>query len=65
MTFKFNSKGFTLLDGAPVLVQFTMGQLEIGPADSRDNYHMVFIGPEMDQEAISANFTEVMVGAAS
>ncbi len=59
----WRAKGFTVLDGAPVLVQFTMGQLDVAPAEPRDNYHMVFIGPDMDQDAIAADFAGVMVGA--
>lgn len=58
----WRAKGFTRLDGAPKLVQFTMGQLEIADAAPRDNYHMVFIGPDMDDAAISAGFAVVMSG---
>ena len=56
-------KGFTQLDGKPVLVQFTMGQLEIVASEQRDNYHMVFIGPDMDQTEISTAFSMVMASA--
>ena len=48
------------LDGKPVLVQFTMGQLEIVDAEQRDSYHMVFIGPDMNQMEISDAFSSVM-----
>ena len=54
-------KGFTQLDGKPVLVQFTMGQLEIVASEQRDNYHMVFIGPDMNQREISGAFNAAMV----
>ena len=56
-------KGFTQLDGKPVLVQFTMGQLEIVASEQRDNYHMVFIGPDMNQRDISGAFNAAMVSA--
>ena len=56
-------KGFTQLDGKPVLVQFTMGQLEIVALEQRDSYHMVFIGPDMDQAAIFKDFNSTMTSA--
>ena len=56
-------KGFTQLDGKPVLVQFTMGQLEIVDSEQRDNYHMVFIGPDMNQTAILNAFNSTMMSA--
>ena len=56
----WRAKGFTQLDGKPVLVQFTMGQLEIVDAEQRDSYHMVFIGPNMNQMEISDAFSSVM-----
>ena len=56
-------KGFTQLDGKPVLVQFTMGQLEIVASEHRDNYHMVFIGPDMNQTAILNAFNSMMMSA--
>tara|TARA_Y100001960_G_C14763621_1_gene875589 strand:+ start:663 stop:1625 length:963 start_codon:yes stop_codon:yes gene_type:complete len=57
----WRAKGFTQLDGEPVLVQFTMGQLEIVPSEQRDSYHMVFIGPDMNQREISGAFNAAMV----
>ena len=56
-------KGFTQLDGKPALVQFTMGQLEIVDSEQRDNYHMVFIGPDMNQTAILNAFNSTMMSA--
>ena len=56
-------KGFTQLDGKPVLVQFTMGQLEIVESEQRDNYHMVFIGPDMNHTAIFNAFNSTMMSA--
>jgi len=58
----WRAKGFTQLDGAPVLVQFTMGQLDISPAGPRDKYHMVFIGDGLDQDALARAFADVMSG---
>ena len=59
----WRAKGFTPIDGQTKLVQYTMGQLEIADADPRENYHMVFIGPDMDQAAISNGFAAIMTGA--
>jgi len=59
----WRAKGFTPLDGAPKLVQYTLGQLEIADAEPRENYHIVFIGPDMDQTDIAARFAAVMTGA--
>ena len=56
----WRAKGYTQLDGKPVLVQFTMGQLEIVDAEQRDSYHMVFIGPDMNQMEISDAVSSVM-----
>lgn len=53
----WRAKGYTRLNDAPVLIQFTMGQLDIADADPRDNHHMVFIGPDMDRDAIEAQFS--------
>ena len=58
----WRAKGFTQLDGEPALVQFTMGQLEIAPAEQRDGYQMVFIGSDMDQATISGGFASMMTG---
>lgn len=60
----WRAKGFTRLDGAPVLVQFTMGQLDVSGSEPRDNYNMVFIGPDMDQAAITEAFNAAMTGGA-
>ena len=58
----WRAKGFTELDGKPMLVQYTMGQLEISDSEPRDNRNMVFIGPDMDQDAITTAFEGVMTG---
>ncbi len=49
-------KGFTAVDSAATLIQFTMGQLEMTPAEARKNHHMVFIGPDMDRDVIEPAF---------
>jgi G3E family GTPase len=59
----WRAKGFTIIDGKPSLIQFTMGQLEITDAAPRENHHMVFIGPDMDQGAITNAFSAVMTGS--
>ncbi len=57
----WRAKGFLDVDGAPSLVQFAMGELEITPAEARDHHHLVFIGPDMDRAAIEAG----LAGAAA
>ncbi|MEK9722078.1 MAG: GTP-binding protein, partial [Rhodospirillaceae bacterium] len=60
----WRAKGYTVIDGAPTLIQYTMGQLEMTPAEPRDNHHMVFIGPDMDREAIEPEFRAAFVAEA-
>ena len=55
----WRAKGYTRLDSQPVLIQFTMGQLDITGAEPRENHHMVFIGPDMDREIIEKRFQEL------
>jgi len=50
----WRAKGFLDIDGAPSLVQFAMGELEITPAEPREHHHMVFIGPDMDRASVEA-----------
>lgn len=52
----WRAKGFMSVDGRPVLVQFSVGQLEIAPAEPRALRHMVFIGRDMDRPAIEKGF---------
>lgn len=52
----WRAKGFAVVDGAPALVQYTMGQLDLGPAEARASYRLVFIGPDMDMASIRAGF---------
>ncbi len=49
----WRSKGFLTVDGQPSLVQYTMGQLEVTPAETRPNAHLVFIGRPLDRDGIS------------
>jgi G3E family GTPase len=50
----WRAKGFMRIDGQPSLVQYTMGQLEITPAEPPPAHNLVFIGRDMDRSAISA-----------
>ena len=52
----WRAKGFMSVDGRPVLVQFSVGQLETAPAEPRALRHMVFIGRDMDRPAIEKDF---------
>jgi G3E family GTPase len=47
-------KGFLSVDGAPSLLQYTMGQLEIGDADARERGYLVVIGRDLDREAVES-----------
>jgi G3E family GTPase len=49
-------KGFARVDGAPALIQFTMGQLAVTATEERAHYHMVFIGPNIDRSKIEPAF---------
>ena len=55
----WRAKGYTRLDSQSVLIQFTMGQLDITEVEPRENHHMVFIGPDMDREIIEKGFQEL------
>jgi G3E family GTPase len=49
----WRAKGFMRVDGAPSLVQYATGQLEITPAAARANENIVFIGRRIDRPAIA------------
>ncbi|MFQ5994931.1 MAG: CobW family GTP-binding protein [Acidiferrobacterales bacterium] len=49
-------KGFMNIEGQSCLVQFATGQLDITPAGNRQNPRMVFIGRNLDQTTIEAQF---------
>ena len=48
----WRSKGFLTVDGEPSLLQFTMGQLEIGPAAARERPYLVVIGEDLDRPVV-------------
>lgn len=50
------AKGFMVVDGAPSLVQFTAGQLEITPATLGRVPQMVFIGRDLNAAGLAARF---------
>ena len=50
------AKGFMRVDGAPCLVQFTAGQLDIAPAAWERVRQMVFIGRGLEEAGIEARF---------
>ena len=45
-------KGFLTVDGEPSLLQFTMGQLEIGAAPARERPYLVVIGEDPDRPTV-------------
>ena len=50
----WRSKGFLTVDGEPSLLQFTMGQLEIGGAPARERPYLVVIGEGLDRPAVES-----------
>jgi G3E family GTPase len=50
----WRSKGFLTIDGEPSLLQFTMGQLEIGGAPARERPYLVVIGEDLDRPAVES-----------
>ena len=48
----WRSKGFLTIDGEPSLLQFTMGQLEIGSAAERQRPYLVVIGEDLDRPVV-------------
>ena len=50
----WRSKGFLTVDGVPSLLQFTMGQIDIGPAPAREPPYLVVIGKELDRRAVES-----------
>lgn len=50
----WRAKGFMSIDGAPRLVQYTMGQLDITPSEPRPNANLVFIGRPLDKARTAA-----------
>lgn len=46
-------KGFMVIDSKPVLVQYTVGQIEITDSVPRDHYRLVFIGQDLNIENLS------------
>ena len=55
----WRAKGFTQINGEPVLLQYGVGQLEITPAQARANMNLVFIGRGMDRGGMERRFTEL------
>jgi G3E family GTPase len=57
----WRAKGFVKIDGADMLVQFAMGELEITPAAARDRHYLVFIGDALDQDRFAREIAAVRV----
>jgi G3E family GTPase len=58
-------KGFAHVDGAPALIQFTMGQLDVTATEERVHHHMVFIGPDIDRSKIEPAFVALFASKVS
>lgn len=52
----WRAKGFMSVDGAPSLIQFAMGELEITDAGPRDKDYLVMIGKDLDADPLRADF---------
>ena len=50
----WRSKGFLTVDDAPSMLQYTMGQLEIGSAPARERPYLVVIGEALDRPAVES-----------
>ena len=50
----WRSKGFLTVDAEPSLLQYTMGQLEIGGAPARERPYLVVIGEDLDRPAVES-----------
>ena len=50
----WRAKGFLTVDGAPRLLQFTMGQLEMDAAPARERPYLVVIGEDLDRPAVES-----------
>jgi G3E family GTPase len=46
----WRAKGFVRIDGADMLVQFAMGELEITASPARSRHYLVFIGDALDHD---------------
>lgn len=46
----WRAKGFVKIDGADMLVQFAMGELEITASTTRSRHYLVFIGDALDRD---------------
>lgn len=54
----WRAKGFLHIDGKPSLLQYSLGQLEITPAQESWGESLVFIGSRMDRPAVEAGFAQ-------
>jgi G3E family GTPase len=59
----WRAKGFATIDGQPVLIQYTMGQLEVSPAQPRAKQNLVFIGGQLDRGQIGRQFAAIREAA--
>ena len=57
----WRAKGFVKIDGADMLVQFAMGELEITAASARSNHYLVFIGDALDRDWFACEIAAVRV----
>ena len=56
----WRAKGFATVDGEPMLIQYTIGGLDLSPAKRPPHEHLVFIGRQMDREAILRRWQAVV-----
>jgi G3E family GTPase len=58
----WRAKGFMTIDNEPVLLQYSASGLDLSPAPRRSNEYLVFIGPNLDREAIGDRLSAVLAG---
>lgn len=56
----WRAKGYMRIDGRLQLIQYSMGDLQLGPTDDRAIYSMVFIGRQMQRSELAARFRTIL-----
>ncbi len=56
-------KGYMLLDGKPVLIQYATGNLQIEESETRDHYRLVVIGEDLDARLLETKFGRIIAAA--
>jgi G3E family GTPase len=57
----WRAKGFVKIDGADMLVQFAMGELEITATAARNRHYLVFIGDALDRDRFAREIAALRI----